>query len=246
MKFRVIPIAIVLTLVIGNGHAQDQDSVSAATVLHANHAELNLLDILAAGRDLLIKPSRVSDYWPEYRYSYSAVVDAFSGDSTDGESLCDIASRDADSGDFNLGTIAVFWGEPSEEEGSRSRNDQSLIGWPIVTEVDLDTSGDITWSANDNSWSLDFREFCGGIEAIESAVNNGYNLPNLVNTNVGGVKGINIDAATATLDHISVSIGESEINRQKLYFVTSQALPDQNLEFERVRIQPLPQNRLIN
>lgn len=240
MKNRVVLILILLTLVTGNGLAQDQDG----TVLHANRAEISLLDRLAAGRDLLIKPSRIIEYWPEYRYSYSVVVGKFNESPMNGESPCDIASRDADTGNFILGTIAVFQDGSDNLEGSTVNDEQSYFGWPIVTEDNLGTSGNVPWSVNDNSWSLDFRDFCEGLRAIENAVNKGYNLQDLVNTNIGGVDGINIDATA--LDHFSEASPQSETDRPNIYFVTSQALPYQNLEFERVRIQPLPQNQWTN
>ena len=237
MKYRVIPIAIVLTLVTGNGFAEDQDGVVAATVLQANRAEISLLDILAAGRDLLIKPSRVIDYWPEYRYSYSEVVDTFYEGSTNGDSPCAIANIDPDTGDFDLGTVAVFWQEPNIQEQDINSDAQPLNGWPIVTVDNAGILEDTPWSVNDNRWSLDLREFCRELETIESVVSS---------VGINNTSDPDDTNATHLYENSVLQQLPSGIDRQNLYFVTSQALPDQNLEFERVRIQPFSQNLSTN
>jgi len=163
------------------------------------------------------------------------VYDSFYNGSPNGESPCAVASKDAKIGGFNLGTIAVVQYEDDNSE-------QSYFGSPIVTGDNLNPSADNPWNVNDSSWSIDVEDFCVGLSAIENAAKGGCSLYDLASTVVGGVDGINVDNAVSS---------ESECqndtdHRKNWYFVTSQALPDRNLEFERVRILPLPQNQSGN
>ncbi len=249
MTYQAVFIAIAMTAAAGNVSAQNQEphddslaNVVDVAPLRASPAEIRFLDKLAAGRDLLIKPSRVLSYWPEYSYRYDDVIDRFDrkpiGESDSGESPCDIAREDQETGDFNIGTIAVIRHNSDSAEQYPGHGEQTYSGWPIVHEENHDSWVDIPWSANDNSWSLSLEEFCTALQVIKSAADNGVAVRDLVNANVGGFSGINI----ANHDFETFNLQENSFDQadypNNWYFVTSQALPYKDLQFERVRISP--------
>ncbi len=235
--YRVVLIKIALIIVWCNTLAYGQEfnnplysgDSNATFTVRASPAEISLLDRLAAGRDLLFSPSRVLDYWPEYRYEFNEVVNRFQpNDSSDTDpSPCNSESTDSESGDFILGEIAVVWSSVQQNSQNQDTTEsEQYVGWPIV---------------NDNNHNLDLHDFCEGLQAISGGNYQPPNLNELVNLVDAGA--INIGSST---ENSTGQVDTSQIDTSRAFIVTSQALPFRDLEFERVRIQPFQYDQSNN
>lgn len=224
--YRVVLIKIALIIVCCNTFAYGQDFIDAPNsedtivsfTVRASPAEISLMDRLAAGRDLLFRPSRVLDYWPEYRYEYSDVVDKFQPNNNPDTDLSPCADKEA--ANFILGEIAVVWIDQQVSQNQDTTQSEEYFGWPIVK--------------NDNH-TLDVQDFCESLQTISGGENEPPNLNSLVNL-VDDEGAINIRSSTenSTGQGDTRQTDFSRIDTSRAFIVTSQALPFRDLEFERV------------
>ena len=227
----LIKIALIIvccnTFAYGQGfiNAPNSEDTIASFTVRASPAEISLVDRLAAGRDLLFRPSHVLDYWPEYRYEYNDVVDKFQPNNNPDTDLSPCA--DKESANFILGEIAVVWidQQVSRNHDTTGQNQDTTkskkyIGWPIV---------------NNDNHNLDVQDFCESLQTISGGENELPNPVNLMNL-VDDAGAINIRNSTGT----STRPGDTQqtdfprIDTSRAFIVTSQALPFRDLEFERV------------
>lgn len=227
--YRVVLIKIALIIVCCNTFAYGQgfinvpnseDTIGSFTV-RASPAEISVMDRLAAGRDLLIRPSRVLDYWPEYRYEYNDVVDKFQPNNNPDTDRSPCANEE--SANFILGEIAVVWIEQQvsqSQDTTQSEESKEYIGWPIV---------------NNDNHNLDVQDFCESLQTISGGENelpNPVNLMNLVDD--AGAINIRNSTGNSTRPGDTQQTDFSHIDTSRAFIVTSQALPFRDLEFERV------------